>query len=42
MALCKKGCKCKSCSKSKKVPTPKAKGQKGSAKPQSMRKRSAY
>lgn len=28
--------------KSAKIPTPKAKGQKGSARPQSMKKRSAY
>ena len=42
---CGAKCKCTSCKKKKggrKIPTPRAKGQKGNAKPQSMRKRSAY
>ncbi len=48
----KKSCpgkaKCKKCkttkvtAKGKKIPTPKAKGQKGNVKSQSMRKRSSY
>ena len=41
-----KGCSKPSCACNKKkggkIPTPRAKGQKGNAKPQSMRKRSAY
>lgn len=47
MMKCGKSCKCTSCKKKgkkrgSKIPTPKAKGQKGNVKSQSMRKRSAY